>query len=483
MLRLTVDGKVLDALKVAVPKKNKAKERLEKYVSNLEQVVNSELFRPRSVLMRSNEHYRASLTAIQEFGGQIWSLNNIRTHRWLEDNGLQLVEQVNKNQANNITGEIAVIKFTSLVKVEDDEELSVLKAMDDAQLHQHLLSVPAKSLAAYQSLLAPFLSTPAHQVAADYDILHVNIASTISYIMQLVRSTTVEADRTEFLKALRVLRVAQINNNTYPQKKKLSEFGRTYYEGVSIQSVKKNLRKAILANCYEYDVKSSVVAWKLAFAYELLVSEGKALLIDEEFTAIYYYLTYKEDYFEDLQLKVFGNTTGLSDEKQKAMIKEAMTALSFGGKLRGQWKNKLGEDEVSSVIKIFGNHYINERLIFSGSGEVTEFNKQQARLDKFIIKKFKALYPYLLTMPALQTNAGNISRSKLLAWLYQNAETIVMDIVRSELRKIGVAVQANIHDAIVVDRKLSDSEVTCIKHAVIAKTNLSYFSLGETHYV
>jgi len=247
--------------------------------------------------------------------------------------------------------------------------------------------------------------------------------------------------------------------------------------------VKKNLRKAILANCYEYDVKSSVVAWKLAFAYELLASEGKALLIDEEFTAIYYYLTYKKDYFDDLQLKVFGNTTGLSDAKQKALIKEAMTALSFGGKLRGQWKNKLGEDEVSSVIKIFGNHYINERLNFAKSVEVTEFNSQQARLDKFIIKKFKALYPYLATMPALQTISGNMSRSKLLAWLYQNAETIAMDIVRSELRKIGVAVQANIHDAIVVDRKLSDSEVKCIEQAVIATTNLAYFSLGETHYV
>ena len=483
MLSLTVDGKVLDALKVAVPKKNKAKERLEKYVRNLEQIVNLEIFRTRPFQMQFKEHYWASLTAIQELGGQIWSLNNIRTHRWLEDNGLQLVEQVNKNQANNITGEIAIIKFTSLVKVEDDEDLAKLQAMTDADLEQYLLSMPANNLAAYQSLLAPFWATPASQVNADYDVLNVNIPSVIAYIKRLVRSKVSNKDKTEFLKALRVLRVAQINNNTYPQKKKLSEFGRTYYEGVSIQSVNKNLRKAILANCYEYDVKSSVVAWKLAFAYELLTSEGKACLVDEEFTAIYYYLTYKKDYFDDLQLKVFSSTIGLSDEKQKAMIKEAMTALSFGGKLNAQWKNRFGEDEVSSVIKIFGNHFINERLIFTKSVEVTEFNKQQARLDKFIIKKFKALYLYLATMPALQTNSGNMSRSKLLAWLYQNAETIAMDIVRSELRKIGVAVQANIHDAIVVDRKLTDREVKCIEQAVIAKTNLAYFSLGETHYV
>jgi hypothetical protein len=483
MLRLAVDGKVLDALKVAVPKKNKAKERLEKYVSNLEQVVNSEIFRTRPIQMQSKKHYWASLTEIQELGGQIWSLSNIRTHRWLEDNGLQLVEQVNKNQANNITGEIAIIKFTSLITVEDDEDLTTLQAMTDVDLDQYLLSVPANNLAAYQILLAHFLATPASQVNADYDVLNVNIPSVVAYIKRLVRSKVSNKDRTEYLKALRVLRVAQINNNTYPQKKKLSEFGRTYYEGVSIQSVNKNLRKAILANCYEYDVKSSVVAWKLAFASELLASEGKACLVDEEFLAIYYYLNYKQDYFEDLQRKVFSKTTGLSDDKQKAMIKEAMTALSFGGKLNAQWKNKFGEDEVSSVIKIFGNHYINEQLNFANSVEVTEFNHQQARLDKFIIKKFKALYPFLATMPALQTNSGNMSRSKVLAWLYQNAETIAMDFVRDELRKIGVAVQANIHDAIVVDRKLSDVELKCIERAVIAKTNLSYFSLGETHYV
>ena len=152
MLRLTVDGKVLDALKVAVPKKNKAKERLEKYVSNLEQIVNLEIFRTRPFQMQFKEHYWASLTAIQELGGQIWSLNNIRTHKWLEDNGLQLVEQVNKNQANNITGEIAIIKFTSLVKVEDDDDLAKLQAMTDADLEQYLLSMPANNWSPMENL-------------------------------------------------------------------------------------------------------------------------------------------------------------------------------------------------------------------------------------------------------------------------------------------------------------------------------------------
>ena len=50
MLRLIVDVKVLAALKIAIPKKDKAKERLNKYVSNLEQVVNIQIFQTRSAL-------------------------------------------------------------------------------------------------------------------------------------------------------------------------------------------------------------------------------------------------------------------------------------------------------------------------------------------------------------------------------------------------------------------------------------------------
>ncbi len=482
MLRLIVDAKVLDALKLAVPKKDKARERLDKYVSNLEQVVNAQIFQSRPALMLTHKHYWASLTAIQELGGQIWSLNNVRTHKWLEDNGLNLVEQKNKGEANNITGDIAIIKFTDLVTVEDDEDLMKLQAMTDVQLHHYLMSVPLSDVAAYQSLLSTYHATPASQVATDYDVLNVNIAATVDYIKSLVRSKVKSKDQAEYRKALRILRIAQVNNNTYPQKKKLSEFGRTYYEGVSIQSVNKDLRKAILQGCYEYDVKSSVVAWKLAFAHELLLAEKSSGTVENEFLAIYYYLTYKKDYFDDLQQKIFSNTTGLTDAQQAKLIKEAMTAMAFGGKLAGRWKNNFGVEQESSVVKIFGNHFQAECANFANAIEVTEFVRQQSRLDKFIIRKFKAQYSYLSTLPILLTKTGRLSKSKVLAWLYQNAEAIVMDFVRDELKKFNVVVQANIHDAIVVNRKLTTAEVQHIVQAINIKTNLCYFALGETHY-
>ena len=483
MIRLIVDAKVLDALKLVVPKKDKAKERLDKYVSNLEHVVNAQIFQTRPTFMLTHKHYWASLTEIQELGGQIWSLNNVRTHKWLEDNGLSLVKQENKGQANNITGQIAIIKFTDLVKVEDDEDLIKLQAMSVGQLQQYLMAVPRSDLVAYQNLLSTYHATPASQVATDYDLLNVNIAATVDYIKSLVRSKVKNKDKTEYRKALRILRMAQVNNSIYPQKKKLSEFGRTYYEGVSIQSVNKVLRKAILQGCYEYDVKSSVIAWKLAFAYELLVNEKSSGTVENEFLAIYYYLTYKKDYFEDLQKKVFISNAELSDSEQKKIIKEAMTAMAFGGKLAGRWLNNFGEEQESSVAKIFGPHCKQERENFSKAFEVTEFVRQQSRLDKFIINKFTAQYPYLSTLQILLTKSGRLSKSKVLAWLYQNAEAIVMDFVRDELKKLNVAVQANIHDAIVVNRKLTANEIQHIVQTISTKTKLSFFALGETQYV
>jgi hypothetical protein len=483
MIRLIVDRCVLDVLRIAVPKKNKAKERLEKYVQNLEREVNAHIFQNRDVLMVAKQHYRASLTAIQEEGGQIWSLKNIRTHKWLEGNGLQLVEQVNTGQANNITGEISIIKFTDLVQVQDDDDLKVLQGMTDAQLDNHLKSLPANEICVYQNLLADFKGLPNPVIASDYDLLCVDTASTIRYIKNLIRGRVRNKDRTEYRKALRILRIAQINNNVFPQKKRKSEFGRTYYEGVSIQSVNKDLRKAILSGCYEYDVKSSVIAWKFGFAQELLNSEGSVSTVEDEFLAIWYYLTFKKDFFESLQAEVFDNECDLSDKEQVKKIKSAITALSFGAKLVDiTWKNEHGKDTSSSLAGIFPNDLLEERKRFLKANEVVQFQKQQARLDKFIISKFIAQCPYLLSMTSLQTKTGRRANSKILAWLYQQAETIVMDIVRDELKKLRVPVKANIHDAIVVGRQLSANEIQRIEGKVKSITNLSFFGLGETHY-
>lgn len=481
MIRLIVNSKVLNALKVAVPKEGKAEGYLAKYVANLEQEVNQRLLQTRTLPMIRSSHYYASLTTVQEKGGQIWSLNNLRIHKWLVDNSLALVDQVNKGQANNITGDIAIIKFTNLVEVVDDESIDSMAKLTDMQLNQYLQAVPIDEIALYQTLLVPLVQAHA---AGDADLVAVDQDATIDYVKRALRSSNLKAkDQAEYRKALRILRVAQLNQGVFPQKKRKSSFGRTYYEGVSIQSVHKELRKAILNGCYEYDVKSSVICWKYAFANELISSFSKTVTDEQEFWAVYYYLAYKKDYFDDLQSKVFDSSCGWNDLKQKRKLKEALTALSFGAKLAdATWRSANGKDEQSSLAKIFPNSYIEERKRFLQAAEVVAFKLQQAKLDAFIVNKFIMQCPSLSYMPELQTKTGRRSNGKVLAWLYQHAETLMMDIVRGELAQLDIDIRANIHDAIVIDRKLSFEEKNSIESVVRQRTGVLLFELGETFY-
>jgi hypothetical protein len=74
------------------------------------------------------------------------------------------------------------------------------------------------------------------------------------------------------------------------------------------------------------------------------------------------------------------------------------------------------------------------------------------------------------------------SKSQRASWLFQHAETEMMNIVRKELQKLGKTVLANVHDAIVVRERLTASELQAIEKLVKAKTKVEYFALGETPY-
>ena len=82
-------------------------------------------------------------------------------------------------------------------------------------------------------------------------------------------------------------------------------------------------------------------------------------------------------------------------------------------------------------------------------------------------------------MMYLQTQGGNPSKPKIVAFLYQHDETEVMDIVRDSLAEYGRTVLANIHDAIVVKQRLSVDLKHEIELRMREQTNNSYWSLGE----
>jgi hypothetical protein len=58
----------------------------------------------------------------------------------------------------------------------------------------------------------------------------------------------------------------------------------------------------------------------------------------------------------------------------------------------------------------------------------------------------------------------------------------MMDMIRSELKKLGKTVLANVHDAIVVREQLTEKERLMIEEVVCNSTKVEYFALGETPY-
>ena len=177
----------------------------------------------------------------------------------------------------------------------------------------------------------------------------------------------------------------------------------------------------------------------------------------------------------------FDKSSNSNRDHQEKIVKKALTAFSFGARLSEHgWYETNGDYKRPSLATTITN--MDERKRFMESPMIKKFVAEQKLLDQYIYKKFTETYPHLLKMPELQTSSGRASKSKVMAWLYQNAETIVMDVVRSELQKLNVEVIANVHDAIVVRQKLTNYQREEIEFKMREVTNIKYWRLGQTKY-
>jgi len=168
----------------------------------------------------------------------------------------------------------------------------------------------------------------------------------------------------------------------------------------------------------------------------------------------------------------------------KATIKEAMTALGFGAKLSmGTWRSDTGEESQSSLFEVFDRETtVLKRFI--DCFLVKQFNSEQQTLNKFIVGKFSGDAHWQSAMAAEQQRKKlmQFSPAQKIVWLYQHAETIMMNIVRAEVKKSGNTVLANVHDAVVVRNQIPAKLLENIERKVQQRTGVGYFKLGETGY-
>ena len=481
MIKITPDPKVLLALSAAFPKPpTAAAKALTKYIALLEQQVNTALLAGRNPEQHKLELYSVSLHDMMNRGGQIGP-SKIRVHKWLKDNQLELIKTVTKG--NNLTGRLSEVKLTPLVSATEQAASPVASADPDAQAATTLEDLEKQIIDENDLLyrVCPEFSQGItrevlHQI---YDVLEVDVKSLSNYIYWLQH----EADRMPsskkehaLIQARYILAVAQALEGQYLQRKKRSDFGRIYYEGVSIQNINRTLRSAVLGDCWEYDIRSSVVTWKMGFAKDFLKEVQSTQTAADYFKYTLWYINNKSELMMNLRGSVFKTCSNVPVDLQDDLLNQAFTAICFGARAGSTgWKDNSGRWNNPAIVDIIKNS--EERKLFLASLIVKKFIAEQNALDDFIFGKVAIYVPGLLKNPAVQTLGGKPAKAKVLAYLYQHAETQVMDIVRSTAIANQYEPLANVHDAVFFRQRLGENSKERIVWAMRDQTSNPYWDL------
>jgi hypothetical protein len=179
--------------------------------------------------------------------------------------------------------------------------------------------------------------------------------------------------------ALSILGIAAVTKGYYLQRKKLSPFGRTYYEGTSVQNVNKELRRAMLGNCWECDIRSSVIAWKMGYARGYLAASGLDQDLKNSFPATLLYLEDKADFMATVRHYVFPESSPVPKDLRPKLLKQAFTAISFGARQTAKgWLDASGNWTNPALVEILQN--TEDRMRFLADDTVKLFIKEQNAL-------------------------------------------------------------------------------------------------------
>lgn len=458
MIKLTIDPKVLAALKKAFPKPAMSADRaFKKYVGVLETMLTKSLQFPRSPIQQKQGWYAISLQQLANSGGQIGP-DKIRVHKWLRENDLALVETLEQGSA--ITQKVSEVKLSKLATAVNTLTVQgsvIATKTTDQALDDYLIGDEADNHELFNHLYPDYQAiSGTHYFDEIFDPLPVDMASLKAYIGWLADNATKinAADKAMALRQAKIiLGVASVYKGIYLQRRKPSAFGRVYYEGTSVQNVNKELRRAVLGNCWEYDIRSSVIAWKMGYAKIYLDSLPTSLGLRREFSATLCFLEDKDDFMATVRYGVFLKDSRVPKDLQTDLLKQAFTAISFGAKHNSKgWPNDSGGWTNSAIADIIKNSEERER--FLSDATVVKFTDEQTALDSYIFSLVKIQRRDLLQREILQTPSGQPSKSKILAYLYQHDETEIMDVVRETAAEYDRYPIANVHDAIFFKRRL-----------------------------
>lgn len=303
--------------------------------------------------------------------------------------------------------------------------------------------------------------------------LHFAPINTYSLENYVLATTALYSDDDTIKRNLRdarlILAVARECDSRLPQIVNHSSFGRIYYRGLNLQNVHRTVRHAALGAGYSVDINSSVFNWKYAM------------------TPFNQELTYTRELIQDktrirkhLAQRVFGNTR----ERSIKTIKEVLTAISFGAKETSNswWRDaQTGAWTQGSISKIILSPALREQLF--KDAWMQNFMAEQKRINDYIgtelaesARAGEIPHKYL---EDLRSERGRISKSKLIAWAYQQSEQQVM---RKILNWSRAEVTLQVHDGVYFKTKPDMGSMQTVLQEEWPLATLSIEAIDNYHY-
>jgi hypothetical protein len=424
--------------------------------------------------------YSISLDQLANKGGQIGP-KKIRVHKWLTDNDWDIVQTV--VLGTKFSGQNSMVKLTALATIQNSLQVpvqSLSAATTDEEIDAYLSGDDVSNIALFDHLYPEYnLEWREDKLNTLFDWVPVDVESVKAYVYWLeTESNLIQGPKKDLAlrQSLSILGIASVTKGYYLQRKKPSPFGRTYYEGTSVQNVNKELRRAMLGNCWEYDIRSSVVAWKMGYARGYLAASELDQDLKKSFPSTLLYLEHKADFMVTVSHYVFLESSPVPKDLRPKLLKRAFTAISFGARQTAKgWLDASGNWTNPALVDILQNS--EDRTRFLSDVTVKQFIKEQNALDDYLYNLFKKFRPDLLLERYLQTESGRPSKAKVLAYLYQHGETQVMDIVRQAALAKGLVPIANVHDAIFFKSRLGAEFKNAIEWQMREQTGNPYWHL------
>lgn len=198
-----------------------------------------------------------------------------------------------------------------------------------------------------------------------------------------------------------------------------SAFGRRYYKGPNLQNTPKIVRHAALGRCHEYDLESSVFAWKLSWFGEICQAYDTTISMP----ATLEYLDHKAAMRKKLAVTVFETD---SDWAVK-VIKEFITAIGFGAPLRGVGYVADGRYQKPALAQIITARERLDRAM--ADTWVKDFVQEQNDMNEAMVALAKVnMLEELRAVPELWEKGGKkLKTNSVVSYLYQHAERDLLD--------------------------------------------------------